>query len=330
MDNLHTNAQREQPYGYHAGVSFDADALSSAPSYRDWEQHYLQLSAGAFEGKIEEVELEPLTVFRESSNRVVLQAGHSPQGVFALGSVLNMDGDAYFRGDLLRQRCMAMVDPMQEFELRTSESFEIIAVTFSPENLCAHLDDPEVDFRELEAKLMLAGKTFDRQNSAPLERFLFSLLEASRETPELLYREATTRTIAEEFYGLLNGCLAGAQHEVGAPVCENRSRVIKRLRAYLGSVLDSEIGIPDICREIGVTRRTLQNATQEILGVSPQNYLKAIRLNGVRRDLKQRHAGRETIADIAARWGFWHLSQLAQDYRRMFGELPSQTSGRVH
>ena len=67
-----------EPYGYHAGVSFDADALSSAPSYRDWEQHYLQLSAGAFEGKIEEVELEPLTVFRESSNRVVLQAGHSP------------------------------------------------------------------------------------------------------------------------------------------------------------------------------------------------------------------------------------------------------------
>jgi len=31
------------------------------------------------------------------------------------------------------------------------------------------------------------------------------------------------------------------------------------------------------------------------------------------------------VQDIAARWGFWHLSHFANDYRRMFGELPSET-----
>ena len=76
-------------------------------------------------------------------------------------------------------------------------------------------------------------------------------------------------------------------------------------------------------------RRTLQNATQEVLGVSPQNYLKAVRLNGFRRALKCRNPARESIGDVAARWGFWHLSQLAQDYRRLFGELPSQTLVRA-
>jgi AraC family ethanolamine operon transcriptional activator len=31
------------------------------------------------------------------------------------------------------------------------------------------------------------------------------------------------------------------------------------------------------------------------------------------------------IGDVAARWGFWHFSQFSADYRRMFGELPSET-----
>ena len=32
-----------------------------------------------------------------------------------------------------------------------------------------------------------------------------------------------------------------------------------------------------------------------------------------------------TIQDIASHWGFWHLGQFAQDYRHLFGELPSDT-----
>ncbi|CAG9232914.1 hypothetical protein BVI1335_880001 [Burkholderia vietnamiensis] len=31
------------------------------------------------------------------------------------------------------------------------------------------------------------------------------------------------------------------------------------------------------------------------------------------------------MQDVAAAWGFWHLSQFATDYRRMFGKRPSET-----
>jgi AraC family transcriptional regulator, ethanolamine operon transcriptional activator len=44
----------------------------------------------------------------------------------------------------------------------------------------------------------------------------------------------------------------------------------------------------------------------------------------VRRALRQAAPG-VTIQDIASHWGFWHLSQFAQDYRQLFGELPSDT-----
>jgi len=50
-------------------------------------------------------------------------------------------------------------------------------------------------------------------------------------------------------------------------------------------------------------------------------------MNGVRRDL-QRADPSEKIADVANRWGFWHMGQFAADYRRQFGELPSETLKR--
>jgi AraC family ethanolamine operon transcriptional activator len=32
-----------------------------------------------------------------------------------------------------------------------------------------------------------------------------------------------------------------------------------------------------------------------------------------------------TVQAIARRWGFWHTGEFAAAYRRLFGELPSQT-----
>ena len=58
--------------------------------------------------------------------------------------------------------------------------------------------------------------------------------------------------------------------------------------------------------------------------MTPKAYLQAQRLHGVRREL--RVADTETvIADVAGRWGFWHMGQFAADYRRTFDQLPSET-----
>ena len=315
---------------YRSGLTADADAQSAALIYGRWKQRYDQLSSGCFEGRVEELELPPFTVLKESSNRIIHQAGSAPSGVFALGAVTHLSGDAYFRGDILRHRCLAMINPLREFELRTSEHFEIVGAAFSAEVLCAHLNDPSVDFKDLEQDLYKVGKTVDNLQTEPMQSFLLRLLETARENPDVMLVSENVSSIAEEFYERLNNCLNPQHQVIATSVCENRDRLVRRVRAYLDASHDSAVTISDVCRDVGVTRRTLQNATQEVLGVSPQHYLKAVRLNGLRRDLKLRDPARESIGDVASRWGFWHLSQLAQDYRRLFGELPSQTPLRLH
>ena len=90
---------------------------------------------------------------------------------------------------------------------------------------------------------------------------------------------------------------------------------------------DEPLKVHEICASLGVSQRTLQYAFREQLDVTPKQYLQAVRLNGVRRDLR-RSGPTARIADTANHWGFWHMGQFAGDYRRHFGELPSETLSR--
>jgi AraC family transcriptional regulator, ethanolamine operon transcriptional activator len=67
----------------------------------------------------------------------------------------------------------------------------------------------------------------------------------------------------------------------------------------------------------------LQNCVEDVTGLPPLAYIRCLRLNEVRRLLRSNSA--RPISCIAYDWGFSHLSQFAQDYRRQFGELPSET-----
>jgi AraC-like DNA-binding protein len=58
------------------------------------------------------------------------------------------------------------------------------------------------------------------------------------------------------------------------------------------------------------------------------NFLRQVRLAGVRSDLEQGGAP-GVVAEAALRWGFNHLSRFAADYRRSFGESPSDTLRRI-
>jgi AraC family ethanolamine operon transcriptional activator len=82
-----------------------------------------------------------------------------------------------------------------------------------------------------------------------------------------------------------------------------------------------------ICNEVGVSQRVLEYAFREHIGITPKQCLQAVRLTGVRRDLR-RSGAKAKIADVANRWEFWHMGQFAADYRHQFGELPSETLQR--
>ena len=83
--------------------------------------------------------------------------------------------------------------------------------------------------------------------------------------------------------------------------------------------------IVELARHAGVSPRTLQEAFQRELGISPLERLRRTRLERARSDLVAADPSRTSVTDVAARWGFFHLGRFAQTYRARYQELPSQT-----
>jgi AraC family ethanolamine operon transcriptional activator len=103
------------------------------------------------------------------------------------------------------------------------------------------------------------------------------------------------------------------------------------MKAALAAIRDRPgeiLSIGDLCRITKASERTMHYAFIERFSLSPAHYMKIQRLNGVRKELCGEHAPLMNIADVANKWGFWHLGQFARDYRNLFCELPSATYKR--
>ncbi|HJV91993.1 MAG TPA: hypothetical protein VJ572_00895, partial [Azonexus sp.] len=82
----------------------DVDLQASSLIFERWGQRYDQLSSGCFQGSIHEVQLPAFTLVRETSNRVLLQKGCTPKGIFAIGAEMGLAGHSYYCGDIMRPR----------------------------------------------------------------------------------------------------------------------------------------------------------------------------------------------------------------------------------
>lgn len=301
------------------------DVNDHAASLSQWDQQYDQVSAGRFEGRLEELWLGPVQVFRESTARAVLQRGAPCPRTLTLATPVG-DGpnEAWFCGQRIgAQQAFGLVSH-SEFELATRGAFDIVAIGVNRDHLDAY--SQRVDgvrfLGALASNDVLDGAT---PANDQLRRLLLATLATARDTPQLLAQDAARQAMTDALCDALmarSGELspAGAAADITAAT---RQRVVREARRCMQAHADAPISVPDLCEALHVSRRTLQDSFQDVLQMSPVTYLRALRLNGVRRDLKR--GDDQAVADHAARWGFWHQSRFAADYRQLFGELPSET-----
>jgi len=102
---------------------------------------------------------------------------------------------------------------------------------------------------------------------------------------------------------------------------------VKRALDFMSAGIASPLGIADIAAAAGVPGRTLFRHFRDAYGASPMRYLRHARFDKVRAVLL-RGDGIDNITAVAMRWGFFHPGRFAVEYRKRFGETPSQTLRR--
>jgi AraC-like DNA-binding protein len=128
---------------------------------------------------------------------------------------------------------------------------------------------------------------------------------------------------------LLEGLLLATDHQyraaLEAPPPSMRPAAVKRVMDAVREQPTEPFDASQLAAIAQVSLRTLQDAFQKNLGMSPMAYVHEVRLQRARQELRIAVPGVVTVSDVAYRWGFAHLGRFAQRYRIRFGETPSQT-----
>ena len=314
----------EQGALFRKTLSDDADA--HAESLEKWDQSYDQLTAGRFQGVLREIWLGDMQLFRETTNQAVLQRGRAWSGAGTFGVPIEMSQDGFFCDQVLGSTGILSFGPENHFELRTPRAFDVVGITVDGECFRSIIEStqPLASDDKGIPRVLPCNDHLQR-----LRTLLIDIFDALDVDSQRLEAPQIQKVLRSAIVGHLQATLQTAgTRATPVPSYPARKRIVEQARAHVLMNLHAPVTIGELCEQIGVSRRTLQYCFQDIIGTNPVDFLRAIRLNSVRRELRGNNRGAVPIADIAARWGFWHLSHFSNDYRALFGELPSETLRR--
>jgi AraC family ethanolamine operon transcriptional activator len=301
-------------------LAHDADELAS--KLTNWEQRYDQISAGLFHGALTELQLPQLQVFREDLSQAVRQSCRVwPDAIwFGLpdhASATRING-RQAGADAI------MVQPGNvEFELVTPSAYSIYGIVATRSLLAgaAGRYGYSIDWQRLQSADLLR---VDGAARAACVRTLSQLLPDATASASRACAPDWQESVLLALLDLLERPCE--EPELAASL-QRRRRVVALARDYIDIHRGEAITVPELCAQVHVSRRTLQYCFEDVLGMSPVLYIRMMRLNGVRRQLnRQRGDGTgSAIGDVADAWGLSNFSQFSSDYRKLFGQCPSDS-----
>ena len=315
-----------RPYCVHQTFD-DFDAFTE--SMRDWDVDFKQLEAGPFEGEFLQYVQGNIQFMHARLDRHIEQLGNSPKGLrtFAIPAACGLH--LKWCGVGLPEDSVLIFQPHRGLDCVSWNDFNVF--TFSiPDarlvQLCNELGTPalpEIIDRSDIIRCRAGALATLRRRFAVMTDLLKQ--PADDETVQHIQKEFE-RTIPK----MLLRILGSGPQNIQAHPHRKRDIVIPKIRDYLdASPPHTPLRIHDLCELFSVSKRTLEYAFRDHFGTTPKGYLKRRRLNQVRKILRQGPHKNIPIVDIANRCGFWHMGQLAADYRNLFGELPSETFNRI-
>jgi len=305
----------------------DFDEL--AQEARQWNLDLRQLDRGPFNGDVLQFGIGDVHVSEARFDRKLVQKGAPPTGLRTIGVPAKRSVGFSWRGQQVTGQELVIFPYGADLTSVSTPDFHVYTCSF-PEDLLATLSDAlcldELDELRRDASVVRCRAPAIDSVRKCLGRLCATIRSNAIALTDQNFVEHATRDLPIR----LLSAIATSHAAFSAETTRKRELALIRAEAYIEQFADEDISVGDICRISQVSRRTLEYVFVERFGMPPKAFLIAHRLNAVRRELRAADPNKDRVADIANRWGFWHLGQFAADYRKQFDELPSQTLRRVN
>lgn len=293
-----------------------------AAAQAGWALRYEQLSPGPFVGRIHAVNFPEVVLFREDTSLALRQRGRLIETAYGFATALADSPDLFFNGRRVPESAV-MCGKGDDVDLTTPPHFTLIAVVVERSLLNPLWERmhqrPLAQWLEKQLVLQLTP-----DKARYLRQLHLGALAQASALSDRAHDEQALMQLRDEILIEWIEALPPLVDMSDLQSLERRKQLVNRACELMLAHADEPLSILQVCSKLGASRRKLNYCFQDVLGTTPVKYLRALRLNSVRRALRHASPG-DTIQDIASHWGFWHLSQFAQDYKQLFGELPSAT-----
>jgi AraC-like DNA-binding protein len=163
---------------------------------------------------------------------------------------------------------------------------------------------------------------------ARLQRLHAAAGHLAEEAPEIIANPDAARGLEQSLIEAMVGCLADGEVREDSLAQQHHELIMRRFHKVVEENPEQPLYIPEICKAIRVSQRTLLACCQEHLGMAPKRYLLRRRMHLARGALREAGRDAPAVTDIATRYGFWQLGRFAVEYQSLFGESPSATLRR--
>jgi len=285
-----------------------------------WNRECTQLRAGRFFGKSAVAHTSHMQMGRVSWNTAIQARGQAPRGTRAIAVPIGVNPAPSFCGASVGEEEIVTEQEGTEVDLRGAKTCEFLMVSIGVNVLqrqATALWGEPFESRVVDGRMNL-GSVAARAGLAHSWSSVFARVQRD---PAVLSNPYVARMVEQQVLSALLG-IAGTP--AGRSLPPRRQVLARRAEEFMRGRIDSPITLPDVCDWVGANERSLHMGFLERFGMSPMAYLKVLRLNRVRRQLRDAAPG-TSVTDVAMHAGFLHLGRFAKDYGRFFGERPSAT-----
>ncbi len=295
---------------------------------RGWNLDWTQLKSGKFSGELLQLGLGDFLFTRGKFNLPFRQRDGAPDGLWTFAIMTNTSSPALWRNREISDETVMILPPDSEGDVVSRPGYDVYTLSFTEKVLS---DTAQIAGIRYPQSLTEGARTLvcDRQKMQKLCWKTFQIIDGLVNTPLIQTNSRLGHYIEFEISRRLLSVLASSDPVVPLPPPSRmRDRAVSRAVEYIEENVAEPINLRDLCLITGASERTIRYGFLERYGVSPKAYLQAFRFNGVRRGLRRADPASTKVIDLANYWGFWHMGKFAADYRKLFGELPSETMKR--
>jgi len=298
--------------------------ISASLKTLGWHADFRQLDHGAGQIDVRALQGGTVKIMQIALNNRVHQLAVSPQGYTTFGIPTGPQAPGRIGRRTLQSETLTCFHPASGLDVVSQAGFSAYTIAIETSRLieAAALFEP---YSQGDLDAMLGVQFLPHANHlAQLRETILSTFSLiSDDTISTDVKEAVWEEIQADLPLLiLKSWRTGDQSSYVHS--SSRSRALKKALEYIHCTEGQVILIAQLCKEACCSLSTLERAFHEHFGVGPKQYLTAARMCSARSTLLD-SADSRPITDIAAELGFWHMSKFAANYRKLFGELPSQT-----